>query len=1049
MKNVTYINAGAGSGKTYTLTQQLVKLIKEGKAKPEQVILTTFTIKAASEFKEKAKAELYKEGLFDEAIRLDQALIGTVHSVCQRMISKYWFYLGLAPDMGVMAEEDATYYMSQSLADTPTDAELRQLHRFAWNFDIRVKNGFWYSYQIDNDFWQEDLKRIIAYTTNYEIADYQKSEEESVAFISQFVDKSVVLDYSAEELKAILDEHFDFLNNQRASDTRDKRIATLKELYRGYQNPSLAWYAKAGELMSAIKSCGPLAARFREQASHVWVSKRVFDEQKSYIHLIFQLVQRWREHYARFKQEKNLLDFNDMEKYMHQLMSVSAVADEISQSFRYLFVDEFQDSSPIQVKIFDALSNLMQASYWVGDYKQAIYGFRGSDIKLVKAVVDKISQKQAGCDTRTLDTSWRSLPDIVDIDNHVFASTFQGVLPRENVVLKKHRENELHIQSLRYFRSTDELGVPAHIAKLIAQGAQPCDIGVLARTNSELSEVADVLKRDYGIASSRENVEVIFSDTYILVESLLRILNSDKDLLARAQVAWLVEKDFSVKQIIERKILNDEAVRAGEGARYEDYLSDVPIIVHLLRIKSRLKQQSIASMVESMIIELNLYDVVKSLYRDGDSGGSSLQVIINTAKTYEEHSVQMNLPATIDGFINYIKDVDPVGSGDSMGVQLHTYHSCKGLEQKYVILMSLGNDEGNEKNLVRNEIYGIHALHISEPSVDDIYPEVFVRVVPWIYGAKKNVPGTIGEKILESDLLKVVKQDTLAEANRLLYVGMTRPRDVMLLEIKSTRSKHPLKWFEAEGCAQITSQPEQGAWDIFDCGLQFADFTITPEQRDDMADGGLLSLSTHYRLCSGEVELLDLPHFYVSPSEIRYKSQIASVCDFENRIPFASQPSSMAVVGDCIHQIFAYIEEISGKVLKQKVQMTISQYGLEDVFANVEAIQDSWKRLVDFLTNQHGAPEATCHELPFRLERNGQTLVGSIDLVWKTNQGSVVVDYKTCPMGVKVIEDETSEHYAGWYAGQLDAYTDALEASGNHIIKRYIYYPVSGIIAEI
>lgn len=157
----------------------------------------------------------------------------------------------------------------------------------------------------------------------------------------------------------------------------------------------------------------------------------------------------------------------------------------------------------------------------------------------------------------------------------------------------------------------------------------------------------------------------------------------------------------------------------------------------------------------------------------------------------------------------------------------------------------------------------------------------------------------------------------------------------------------------------------------------------------------------------------------------------------------------MAVVGDCIHQIFAYIEEISGKVLKQKVQMTISQYGLEDVFANVEAIQDSWKRLVDFLTNQHGAPEATCHELPFRLERNGQTLVGSIDLVWKTNQGSVVVDYKTCPMGVKVIEDETSEHYAGWYAGQLDAYTDALEASGNHIIKRYIYYPVSGIIAEI
>ena len=58
MKNVTYINAGAGSGKTYRLTETLTQLIKEGKVKPEQVILTTFTTKAANEFKEKAKAFL-------------------------------------------------------------------------------------------------------------------------------------------------------------------------------------------------------------------------------------------------------------------------------------------------------------------------------------------------------------------------------------------------------------------------------------------------------------------------------------------------------------------------------------------------------------------------------------------------------------------------------------------------------------------------------------------------------------------------------------------------------------------------------------------------------------------------------------------------------------------------------------------------------------------------------------------------------------------------------------------------------------------------------
>ena len=94
MKNVTYINAGAGSGKTYKLTETLTELIENKKVKPEEVILTTFTTKAANEFKEKAKEFLFKKCMFSEAVQLDHAMIGTVHSVCQRMIGKYWFVLG-------------------------------------------------------------------------------------------------------------------------------------------------------------------------------------------------------------------------------------------------------------------------------------------------------------------------------------------------------------------------------------------------------------------------------------------------------------------------------------------------------------------------------------------------------------------------------------------------------------------------------------------------------------------------------------------------------------------------------------------------------------------------------------------------------------------------------------------------------------------------------------------------------------------------------------------------------------------------------------------
>ena len=129
MKNVTYISAGAGSGKTYTLTTKLAELVAKDKndpehVEPEQVILTTFTVKAANEFKEKAKAMLYENGLIMEAARLDQALIGTIHSVAESMILRYWYILGLSPKISPIAEEDLEFFTNQSMINILSPKEL-------------------------------------------------------------------------------------------------------------------------------------------------------------------------------------------------------------------------------------------------------------------------------------------------------------------------------------------------------------------------------------------------------------------------------------------------------------------------------------------------------------------------------------------------------------------------------------------------------------------------------------------------------------------------------------------------------------------------------------------------------------------------------------------------------------------------------------------------------------------------------------------------------------------------------------------------------------
>ena len=565
MKNVTYINASAGSGKTWTLTHRLADLIKNKVVKPEQVIMTTFSVKAANEMKEEAKKVLYDSKQYDEATRIDQAMIGTIHSVAQALIKKYWFFLGLSPDMGVLDEDDTNFYVSQSLADLPSDEELKKLHTFCEEFEIQAS---WGSDKrgLDYDYWKDDIQRIISLTTNYEIESYERSIKESLAFIHQFVNANVKCNYTKEELTEVLNEFKSFVEGRGENIENNKRKVAINALWRGIKNPSMAWYRRFyAVLNSKIKVIPPLSTQMREELAQIWHWPKVYELQEEYIRLLFTLAERWKKRYFEYKKEKNLLDFNDMEKYMRDLLNDPKVSKEISKDYRYLFVDEYQDCSPIQVKIFDRMSELMEKSYWVGDYKQAIYGFRGSDITLPKAVVDRIAMGKDGCEmAEPLGTSYRSLPDIVNVCNETFKRTFAGVLKENEITLKEHHKNDTGIVSLRYWDVSDEdsIGVAGHIARLVQQGEDPKNIAVLNRANAPLYGLAGILNNNYLIPASREDLHVMDMKATPLVMALLALLTSEKDSLAKAQIALLTEEGFGTKEVIESKLLFIHSLRS-------------------------------------------------------------------------------------------------------------------------------------------------------------------------------------------------------------------------------------------------------------------------------------------------------------------------------------------------------------------------------------------------------------------------------------------------------------------------------------------------------
>ena len=90
-ENIKIVTAGAGSGKTYRLATEVLRAIQQQEARPEGILLTTFTRKAAAELEERVRVRLLEQGAWEEAQRIRQAWIGTIDSVCLRIIQEYAF----------------------------------------------------------------------------------------------------------------------------------------------------------------------------------------------------------------------------------------------------------------------------------------------------------------------------------------------------------------------------------------------------------------------------------------------------------------------------------------------------------------------------------------------------------------------------------------------------------------------------------------------------------------------------------------------------------------------------------------------------------------------------------------------------------------------------------------------------------------------------------------------------------------------------------------------------------------------------------------------
>ena len=154
----------------------------------------------------------------------------------------------------------------------------------------------------------------------------------------------------------------------------------------------------------------------------------------------------------------------------------------------------------------------------------------------------------------------------------------------------------------------------------------------------------------------------------------------------------------------------------------------------------------------------------------------------------------------------------------------------------------------------------------------------------------------------------------------------------------------------------------------------------------------------------------------------------------------------MSRIGTCLHNIFCVLEKNPTAAVAESV---IKDYQMENALPDAQSIVDAWMYLEESLADNYGKKTASYHELPFRQFYNGQIFTGSIDFIWETKDGVVLVDFKSYPGSKNDVVNPEHEHFAGIYTGQFECYERALTEAGKKVLAKVVYYHVLGVGVEL
>ena len=418
------VSAGAGSGKTAVLTARVIRKLKDN-ISINQLLILTFTKKAAHEMKERIRLEILKDdSLKKELNYIDSSYITTFDSFALSMVKKYSYLLNINKNIKI-ADSSIIYLKKKKILDDIFDNFYKE------NNSLFLKLVADFTIKDDND-----LKKYIL-----DINDKLDLKYDKISYLNRYIDNyysdlninSLIDEYNKllinkiKKIDLLLTEFSNFVETDYYLEVQNNFLILLQST--NYDDIKKNVVVKIPNLpKNSSKEAKDLKKEITEMLTRISELVRFSDSlklkecllsTKDYVSIIIDIIKKLDLEINKFKNTNFIYEFNDVSKMAIDILkNNNEVLLELKNSFKEIMIDEYQDTSDLQEEFISLIEN--NNVYMVGDIKQSIYRFRNANPYLFKNKYDMYSKNLQGFKI-DLTKNFRSRMEVIDNINLLFS----------------------------------------------------------------------------------------------------------------------------------------------------------------------------------------------------------------------------------------------------------------------------------------------------------------------------------------------------------------------------------------------------------------------------------------------------------------------------------------------------------------------------------------------------------------------------------------------------------------------------------------------------